>query len=305
MFSLQAQSRKRGRDEDEDVVALGFGEHRTVGRLLRCLLQAYTDSKQKRHIASLPHRQSPKLARHSSPLFNYSTNYTSQPLPPTITPADSDCEDVTATEPRSFFSPYSSPLTTATLTQSGSPSPFLDSVAQMNSQSSQLSDAPSYSDDFEMTDSIHLSPGPFHSDPSPSITGRIPTPIHSSFAPFVRADKVMAQHDNDFADDEAMVDRFRRARRLPSPISEGEMSPSIIIEGVHGMQMDVESLPQETPTKKGHQRSKHSLRQWSGFGYGTSNSAGGNKKSLTMGYRADCEKCRLQVPGHFVHINST
>jgi hypothetical protein len=92
-----------------------------------------------------------------------------------------------------------------------------------------MSDIALYSDDFEMTDSIHLSPGSFQNDPSTSISSRIPTPIHSSFAPHIRAEKAFRHNDPDFADDEAMIDRFRRGRRLPSPISEGEMSPSVIV----------------------------------------------------------------------------
>jgi hypothetical protein len=166
-----------------------------------------------------------------------------------------------------------------------------------------MSDAPAYSDDLEMTDSIHLSPGSSHNDPSTSITGRIPTPIHSSFAPFIRAEKASMHHDVDFADDEAMVDRFRRGRRLPSPISEGETSPSVIVAGFGDMQMEVENSShhdKETPTKKGHQRSKHSLRNWTGLEMNSP--AQGLKRSFSMGYRADCEKCRMKVPGHFSHI---
>ncbi len=167
-----------------------------------------------------------------------------------------------------------------------------------------MSDAATYSDDFEMTDSVHLSPGPFQNDPSSSISGRIPTPIHSSFAPFIRAEKASLHHELDFADDEALVNRFRRGRRLPSPISEGETSPSVIVAGFNDMQMEVESSShpdpdKETPTKKGHTRSKHSLRNWTGFG---SELNGGMKRSFSMGYRADCEKCRMKVPGHFSHI---
>jgi hypothetical protein len=168
-----------------------------------------------------------------------------------------------------------------------------------------MSDAPVYSDDFEMTDSVHLSPGFFHNDPSTSITGRIPTPIHSSFAPFIRSEKASIHHDVDFADDEAMINRFRRGRRLPSPISEGETSPSVIVTGFGDMQMEVENSShqehdKETPTKKGHQRSKHSLRNWTGLELG--GPAHGMKRSFSMGYRADCEKCRMKVPGHFSHI---
>jgi hypothetical protein len=163
-----------------------------------------------------------------------------------------------------------------------------------------------YSDEMEMSDTLHLSPGPFHNDPSLTITGRIPTPIHSSFAPYIRSEKASVHHDVDFADDEALVDRFRRGRRLPSPISEGEMSPSVIIDGMGDMQMEVDnsSHPErETPTKKGHTRSKHSLRNWTGSGFPPElNGNMGMKKSFSMGYRADCEKCRLRVPGHFSHI---
>ncbi|KAK0104571.1 hypothetical protein ONS95_004857 [Cadophora gregata] len=289
MFSQSWTSRKRNREDDEETVMSGFSEHRS-----------------KRRIATLPHRQSPKIARHTSPTFSWGSNYTSQPAPPTITPADSDSEEAAGSaEPRSFFSPYSSSPTTAGLTQSGPPSPFLDGFeSQPNVESTQMSDAPSYTEDFEMTDSIHLSPGPFQSDQSPSISGRIPTPIHSSFAPFIRAEKASVHREGDFADDEALVDRFRRGRRLPSPISEGETSPSVIVAGFGDMQMEVESSSQhdpdkETPTKKGHTRSKHSLRNWTGFG---SELNGGMKRSFSMGYRADCEKCRLKVPGHFSHI---
>jgi hypothetical protein len=162
-----------------------------------------------------------------------------------------------------------------------------------------------YSDDCEMADSIHLSPGSFHGDTATTISGRIPTPIHSSFyLRDIRAEKANRHHDPDFADDEAMVDMFRHGRRLPSPISEGEMSPSVLVDGLGDMQMEVEQeREREMPTKKGHTRSKHSLRNWSGFGGMGGNSNGtGLKRSFTMGYRADCEKCRNKVPGHFSHI---
>lgn len=57
-----------------------------------------------------------------------------------------------------------------------------------------------------------------------------------------------------------------------------------------------------TPTKKGHQRSKHSVRQWSGYGGDLQSAGQGMRRSFSMGYRADCDKCRLKVPGHFSHI---
>lgn len=165
--------------------------------------------------------------------------------------------------------------------------------------------------DMDMTDTTFLAPGLFHPDPATSISTRIPTPIHSTFSPFARSDKIqslshghgsLGYGEADFADDEGIVDRFRRNRRLPSPISEGETSPSVIVEGMGEMQVDVERHDgsPETP-RKGHTRSKHSLRPWTGPG-GDPGEGGMMKRSFTMGYRSDCEKCRLKVPGHFSHI---
>lgn len=186
----------------------------------------------------------------------------------------------------------------------GSPSSICGSPDTRSSQSTQMSNT--FSEDFDMTDTVHLSPGSFHNDPSASIASRIPTPIHSSFAPFIRPEKA-SRHDADSADDETLVDRFRRGRRLPSPISEGENSPTMIVTSFEEMQMDVDHSSQpepetQTPTKKGHTRSKHSLRAWTGLGGETGAPSGGMKRSFSMGYRADCDKCRMKVPGHFSHI---
>ncbi|KAK2626816.1 hypothetical protein QTJ16_003991 [Diplocarpon rosae] len=288
MFS-QWGSRKRDRDEDEETIIPGFSEHRS-----------------KRHISALPHHPSPKITRKVSPFSGLGANCISDPSPPIITPADSDSEEAATTassEPSSSFPSCLSAVTT--FAHSSSPSLFVDNLkTQQRSQSTQFSDAAMYSDDFEMTDASRVSPGPFQNDSSPCLSGRIPTPIHSSFAPFIRAEKAPVLNRLGSADDEALVDRFRRGRRLPSPISEGETSPSVIVAGIEDMLMDVESPHHdpdtETPTKKGHTRSKHSLRSWTGSG---SELAGtGMKRSFSMGYRADCEKCRMKVPGHFSHI---
>ena len=262
-----------------------------------------TNISQKRRIATLPHRKSPNLSRQSTPPgFNFNASYPPQPAPPTITPADSETEDTPRSiNPPSFFSPYSS-SPGRTLIQSGPPSPYMESMDSF--QSTQMSDTQLHSDDMDM-DTAHFSPTPTHI--SPSVSGRIPTPIHSSFAPFIRAEKA-SLNDLDL-DDEALVNRFRRPRRLPSPISEGEMSPSVLVDGIGDMQMEVDvrssQSEQETssPTpKKGHQRSKHSLRQWSGHGGDLSSAGAGVKRTFSLGYRADCEKCRMKVPGHFSHI---
>lgn len=127
-------------------------------------------------------------------------------------------------------------------------------------------------------------------------------------------------------------------RRLPSPISEGDDSMSsqaIASPGMggdmgipahqttgleyvapqpsppHAMEhpnamMDIESQsPPRTadgeedpttpsPNRRGHTRSRHTVNNWTW--------QPGMKKSFSIGYRVDCEKCRLKVPGHFNHI---
>ncbi|KAF6830397.1 hypothetical protein CMUS01_07761 [Colletotrichum musicola] len=73
----------------------------------------------------------------------------------------------------------------------------------------------------------------------------------------------------------------------------------------HGMsgETTVNAHPTETisapatpsPGRKGHIRSRHTMNNWGQPGAGA-------KMSLSIGYRADCEKCRLKVPGHFNHL---
>ncbi|OIW24679.1 hypothetical protein CONLIGDRAFT_584053 [Coniochaeta ligniaria NRRL 30616] len=57
--------------------------------------------------------------------------------------------------------------------------------------------------------------------------------------------------------------------------------------------MDVEAAT-PSPPRKGHSRSRHTVNNWT--------QQPGMKKSFSIGYRSDCEKCRLKVPGHFNHI---
>lgn len=61
----------------------------------------------------------------------------------------------------------------------------------------------------------------------------------------------------------------------------------------HANAMDIE-IPAAPLPKKGHTRSRHTLNSWT--------QVPGMKKSFSIGYRADCEKCRQKVPGHFNHI---
>ena len=114
-------------------------------------------------------------------------------------------------------------------------------------------------------------------------------------------------------------------RRLPSPISEGDDGSNHQKEftdasahplhthmdtGDHAMDhpnamMDIEPRTNTPPLdangepttpspKRGHVRNMHTVNNWTW--------QPGMKKSFSIGYRADCEKCRLKVPGHFNHI---
>jgi hypothetical protein len=173
-----------------------------------------------------------------------------------------------------------------------------------------MQDTQAYSDDFEMTDSGLLYPGLFQPDPSISIASRIPTPIHSQFSSHIRSSEKVDQNtttSDNYTYNGAGPALTRNSRRLPSPISEDEaVSPSSLLQGLGDVQMEVEETvdtiteePKVTP-KKGHTRSKHSLRNWGGFG---SEIPGvGVRRGFSMGYRSDCEKCRMKVPGHFSHI---
>jgi len=66
-------------------------------------------------------------------------------------------------------------------------------------------------------------------------------------------------------------------------------------EATPGLEMDVESAGGTPSPKKGHTRSKHTLNSWTGLQPGMT-------RSFSIGYRADCEKCRMKMPGHFNHI---
>ncbi|KAF7879074.1 hypothetical protein EAF04_000274 [Stromatinia cepivora] len=293
MFAQQWPSRKREREDEDELGTSGFSAHRN-----------------KRHIANLPHRTSPHAKRQITPTFtfNHSTS-----APPVTTPVDSDSDGTpTITEPTNSFYSWSSSSSLRKTTQAHD-----EEETHNESQasfSSQMSEGPTYSDDFDMVDSgMHPTPGPFQPDHSITLVNRIPTPIHSSFSEYHRPDKPLhSTLSEPNLTDEAFIDRFHRSRRLPSPISEGGMSPSVIVDGINDMQMEVEpsfSSPEfekeiTTPHKKGHTRSKHSLRNWNGS---TGDLMGsltgvGMKKSFSMGFRADCEKCRNKVPGHFSHI---
>lgn len=63
--------------------------------------------------------------------------------------------------------------------------------------------------------------------------------------------------------------------------------------GVADNAMDTDGPATPSP-RKSHTRNRHTVNNWT--------QQPGMKKSFSIGYRADCEKCRMKVPGHFNHI---
>lgn len=88
-----------------------------------------------------------------------------------------------------------------------------------------------------------------------------------------------------------------RQGSLPSPSSFDAMShpnANMVVDHHHHAQGEEADSPGPSPERRGHARSKHTINSWTW--------QPGMKKSFSIGYRSDCEKCRLKVPGHFNHI---
>jgi hypothetical protein len=223
-------------------------------------------------------------------------------------------------------------------------------------------------DTSEPTPQSHATSGSFHS--VVNATGRIPTPIHCSFAAQVRGagwnGRAVAMSGDALATTpeeptgefggNGMMDSTPVAadwtsmaenRRLPSPISEcgpedsaatipfnsappppfshiGSRRGSSLDQVTHDHPLVAElpartssalsfrsgtsdkhgrsgsggstgSMDVESPPRRGHTRSKHTLNSWTAMQPGMT-------RTFSIGYRADCEKCRMKQPGHFNHI---
>ncbi|KAI1434272.1 hypothetical protein GGR50DRAFT_419477 [Xylaria sp. CBS 124048] len=246
-----------------------------------------------------------------------------------------------------------------------------DTAANSNSVSEHVrTEQPSEMTDMDLDQDVdmtvdHLdSPEVLQPNQTPSNgTGRIPTPIHCSFAVQVRGNHwgAVPSTDNN-ADTTSTLPNGKpiapgqlyppqdssaplsyegaaaewslvQNRRLPSPICEmgGEdtgASPGMVLDGCPPHSSNAQTLPLHpniqlspqpadadaamgdieggsgspssapaTPSsrsKYGHCRSKHTINTWT--------LQPGMKKSFSIGYRADCEKCRMKIPGHFNHI---
>ncbi|KAF2025981.1 hypothetical protein EK21DRAFT_75180 [Setomelanomma holmii] len=295
MFSFQNMSSKRRREDDsdsEDGDGSGYGYERQQIKKSRTW---FSD---------------PITSSHAQNQSQFNSSLRPSPTPPRVvsdieamTPAQSDYEEADSPDPA-----YGGPV------QLSEPH---DQDMDMDEDDVGVRSQPQspYISNFLMRPAM-LNASLFGAD-SPSGNGRIPTPIHPTFkrggmnglgfptsgsagglhtsnsslqvsalqAPTSR--KPNTRHEQ--VDD--------RSRRMPSPISEDEDIPdtptaltqSQLSRLSFSQEMDTEEIPTTLalpPTPRGRKRSG----ALTGMG------------RFSMGYRDDCEKCRMRVPGHYSHF---
>ncbi|MCJ1391384.1 hypothetical protein MMC18_004248 [Xylographa bjoerkii] len=158
---------------------------------------------------------------------------------------------------------------------------------------------------------------------------RIPTPIYGHFqispqdmsmntptstTPSEPTPKLATLH-------ETQHDLFMRRRRLPSPISEDENmeSPTAVTGGMlRKLDMranhepayppDIDMMTPVTPSTTNFGYSEWRDKRRGAFdgrimGNKHDQPATTGKVVLSMGFKADCDKCRSRVPGHYSHLS--
>lgn len=114
-----------------------------------------------------------------------------------------------------------------------------------------------------------------------------------------------AMTENPFATHSEPGYVHKQRRRLPSPISEDEsmlfsvntISPSGMTEEMMN-RLDMRLDDSCSPTKDIPRVERPPAEEAASIQTRT-------KAKLLMGYRADCEKCRARVPGHYNHLIRT
>ncbi|KAL8715172.1 MAG: hypothetical protein Q9220_001130 [cf. Caloplaca sp. 1 TL-2023] len=129
--------------------------------------------------------------------------------------------------------------------------------------------------------------------------GRIPTPIYGHFSQADRSMEMDVSGSRTPTQQEIAHDQFMRRRRLPTPISEDEDMDAPDGMGRMLGRLDMGpnlNSPSNVPFKTN--------KMW-GAGEAAATTIPPipkGKVTISMGYRADCEKCRMKVPGHYNHF---
>jgi len=89
----------------------------------------------------------------------------------------------------------------------------------------------------------------------------------------------------------------------PTSTHDRANTPGSIMNEMGKLELEVGSgeTGSQRNTTADRERVVHNMLQPVGLGQDNQSRAGKLAKRFTMGYRADCEKCRLKVPGHWAH----
>ena len=241
----------------------------------------------------------------TSPIFDARTPSFSYRVPPrsvpaTLTPVESSDE-----EPCNINDAEDEGMNVGSTT---------DLPSSQTSKTSSMNVGVGEDEDLDMTDSQTRSPPPWHaqvtlspSRPQSSFLnlpinpsgGRIPTPIYGHFTNDFSMDMSGQSTPANGVTTIREEDDWWRRRDLPSPASDHDnghpmMSPIGETDGLMGR------LNVGTGTRAPDSSSADSIHPM--FSHREDNHQTGRSSRLVMGYRADCDKCRQKVPGHYSHI---
>lgn len=243
----------------------------------------------------MPFRTSP-TTKHSR---GFSQSVRSKPLPlftQTVTPADSSEEETSPPISSSNQARHQPP---AQLAVSTPPHIFEQNFdMDMDMIDSQPLSSPRYLGQPTAMPSPKASPctvtspppafrNPFKDSQTSASGGRLPTPIYGHFQQTIDAQMEIGEDPGNViprSQQEIEYEKHARRRRLPTPIDEDEVMDSSITMG--RLQMDTEHYY------------GHPITKTTGF----SAQPRATRLSFSMGIRADCELCRMKVPGHSNHI---
>jgi len=145
-----------------------------------------------------------------------------------------------------------------------------------------------------------------------AVTHRIPSPIMEGDQSGTASPNMVAEFDNAHGDhqhqlasppgseDMGMTDASAVQLSFPNkhprqPGNYEPYEPYETDESLPGLTQSTSAPATPSPGRSpGHIRSRHTLNNWT--------LQPGMKKTFSIGYRADCDKCRAKVPGHFNHI---
>ncbi|KAL8731665.1 MAG: hypothetical protein Q9166_003244 [cf. Caloplaca sp. 2 TL-2023] len=280
------ESRKRARDEDEIEWQPELRNHKVNKSSNMLVGHSHTHTSSQRPRA-LPFRTSP-TSQYINP-FSQSPRKQRQPLlTPALTPVETSEDEGELKNPfRSPVRERSEQLTLNSTIHIEQPRDY-----DMDMDCSEPAESPRPWQSVESTQPSPCTISPqtlFYNPKDINNGGRIPTPIYGYFSQADRSMDMDVSDNNLSTQQEVAHDLFLRRRRLPTPISEDEAMDAP--DGMGGMlgRLEVGPSSSQIPFKTN--------KMWGS----SSSTPSKGKMSISMGYRADCEKCRMKVPGHYNH----